>query len=113
LYHQNNIIKHQVLSLYGKSLNLLIKRKLILDHFFFNTLTFLELRLSTLALRMFFFFNTLKVINEIALGFITVNNERKHKNFLVRVNSVIRYVNPVNFNKNKSLTAFNLIKIQG
>ena len=84
-----------MLSLYGKSLNLLLKKKLIIDNFFFNTLIFLELRFSTIVLRVFFFFNLLSVIKEINLGNITVNNKKKHKNFLVRVNSVVRYCNIV------------------
>ena len=91
MFYQNNIIKHQVASLYGKSLSKLMKRRLTLDKFFFNTIVFLELRLSTLVFRMFFLFNFFEINKEIHLGNITVNNKKKHRNFLVRVGSIIKH----------------------
>jgi hypothetical protein len=103
-----------MLSLYGKSLNFLLKKKLIIDHFFFNTLTFLELRFSTIALRVFFFFNLLSVIKEINLGNIMVNNKKKHKNFLVPVNSVVQYCNIASKKVIlSSLTYLNIINLRG
>jgi len=113
MYHQKNIIKHQLLSLYGKSLSLLLKKKLILDRFFFNTLSFLELRLSSLVLRMFFFFNLLKAMDAIKRGNVTVNNKLKHKNFLVRVGGVIKLINISKNTQVSTISTFNLVKVRG
>ena len=103
-----------MLSLYGNSLTTLLKRKLLLDNFFFNTLTFLELRFSTIALRMFFFFNLLKIIKEIQFGNITVNGKKKHKTFLVRINSIICYCKgDIKKKSSFGLILLNIIKIHG
>lgn len=91
LFHQTNIIKHQIISLYGKYLNKLIKKKIILDLNFFYALSFLELRLSTLVLRMFGVLNFLIVNKAILSGKVLVNSHTKHPNFLVRIGSVIKF----------------------
>jgi len=110
------MIKHQIISLYGKSLSKLMKRHLILDKFFFNTIIFLELRLITLVRRMFFFFSFSDINKEIYLGNITVNNKKKHRNFLVRVGSVIKYnlnKKGVNFFYKKTFFKKNLNRLRG
>lgn len=110
------MVKHQIVSLYGKSLSNLIKRHLVLDKFFFNTIIFLELRLSILVRRMFFLFHFFDINKEIYLGNITVNNKKKHKNFLVRVGSIIKYQlnkNETTFFYNKTFFKINLNRLKG
>jgi len=91
LFDHNRIIKHQVLSLYGISLKKLLCKRLHLDSFFFNLLTFLELRLSSLVFRIFFFRKLLVAIREILKGGILINGNACHKNFLVKCKSLIQY----------------------
>ena len=94
----------ELLKLYGKSLIKLIYKKLALDFFFFNIIIFCELRLSTLVLRMFFFSNFFEVYKKIFLGLFTVNSKKSHKNFLVPIGSLIKYLNVT-----KSLLKFRVI----
>jgi ribosomal protein S4 len=84
-----------------------MKRRLILDKFFFNTIVFLELRLSTLVFRMFFLSNFFEINKEIHLGNITVNNKKKHRNFLVRIGSIVKH----RLNKKENISIRELTEI--
>jgi len=108
LFNQNRLLKHQVLTLYGYSLRKLLTKKLVLDKFFLNSLIFLELRLSVLAFRVFFYRSLLEVIKEIKVGNICVNNRICHKNYLVRVGDIIgRGYKLLSFKKQKTSNEVN------
>ena len=64
---------------------------------------------------MFFLFNFFNINKEIYLGNVTVNNKKKHKNFLVRVGSVIKYKwnKKNNFFYKKLFFKVNLSRLRG
>ena len=93
-FNQRRIIWHQVLTLYGKKIKSLIyvknQAKLVFGLRFFKSLAFLELRLNILVLRMRFALKLIESNILIDKGFILVNGFKKTKNYIVRVNDIIK-----------------------
>jgi ribosomal protein S4 len=87
---------HYFSSLYGKQIKHLVfqktKKKTAFGKPFFNIVTFLELRLNILLIRMRFVSKLLEANSLLAKKLIDVNGVFKRKNYLVRVNDIIKNI---------------------
>lgn len=84
---------HHFSSLYGKQIKYLVfqkmKKKIAFGKPFFSILSFLELRLNILLIRMRFASKLLEANNLVSSQSIYVNGSLKQKNYLVRVNDIV------------------------
>ena len=85
---------HHFSSLYGKKIKHLVfqktKKKIAFGKPFFNVISFLELRLNVLLIRMCFVSKLLEANNLLSKKLICINGSFKQKNYLVRVNDIIK-----------------------
>jgi len=93
-FNQTRIIWHYFTSLYGKKIKSLIfnktSNKIAFGKSFIAIIVFLELRLNILLLRMRFATKQLESNILIKKGFILVNGALKTKNYLARINDIIK-----------------------
>jgi len=96
LFNQNRIMWHHFSNLYGKNIKYLVfkktKTKLAFGKPFFNILSFLELRLNILLVRMRFASKLLEADSLITGKLVYVNGFLKQKHYLVRVNDIVKKV---------------------
>lgn len=94
LFNQNRIMWHHLSNLYGKQIKYLVfkktKTKLAFGKPFLTTLSFLELRLNILLIRMRFASKLLEANTLIAGKLVSVNGSFKQKTYLVRVNDIVK-----------------------
>ena len=93
-FNQTRIIWHYFTSLYGKKIKSLVfnkaSNKIAFGRSFIAIIAFLELRLNILLLRMRFATKQLESNTLINKGFILVNGVLKTKNYLARINDIIK-----------------------
>jgi ribosomal protein S4 len=94
LFNQKRILWHYFSSLYGKKFKSLIYkkafRKIAFGKFFFFIITFLELRLGVLLIRMRFSSKLIESNNLIANGFILVNGKKPSLGVLIVPSCVVQ-----------------------
>jgi len=93
-FNQTRIIWHYFKGLYGNKFKHLVfnktSNKIAFGKSFITIIAFLELRLNILLLRMRFANKQLESNTLIDKGFIVVNGALKTKNYLARVNDIIK-----------------------
>ena len=94
VFNQKRIMWHQLLALYGKKIKQSVysknQTKLIFGSRFFNSLSFLELRLNVLVMRIRFASKVIESSKLIDLGLVRVNGSKRTKNYIVRVGDILK-----------------------
>jgi len=94
VFNQNRIIWHHFSNLYGKKMKYFffkkIKSNFAFGKSFFSIVSFLELRLNVLLLRIRFASKLMIANSLIEKGFISINGRLKKKNYLVCIGDIIK-----------------------
>lgn len=103
-FNQNRIMWHYFVGLYGKKIKSLVFNKIgtkfAFGKPFMSMISFFELRLNVLILRMRFAYKQLEANLLILKGLILVNGIKKSKNYLVCINDIIKKI-PMYFHEHK------------
>ena len=93
-FNQKRILWHQLLALYGKKIKQSVysknQTKIMFGSRFFNSLSFLELRLCVLVMRVRFAFKVIEGSKLVDLGLVRVNGSKKTKNYIVRLGDILK-----------------------